>query len=562
MLNHRYQLGYGTINLCGQANAAPIIEAVTGQVLTPLQVGQQTGTADGSFTSFAELIMILDHFGVPVTWDDYERPATIEWHRAVLARGAAAITLVDYRKLTNKAPGFTGYRYAHFVTPVRIEGDTVWLHDTLKQVGPTMEPLASFTAAINSPSLYRAKVGEDEDGHPIYEDRANMPNQALAVEGVMQAAGGIAGINLDYRNPVGSPAAAKLKGFRYARFPYNVSNGTGSQDLNEAASVYGPRIDELRAAGIASIIVLNHQTWGEEQGFNWKQMSDADWDRFIDGFVYVVGRIAQRHADKGIVWQIGNENDNDDVSNVASVYIPPDIYGKMFSEAYNVIKSVDPTSRVIVGGLVTGPGKGKAYFNAAKIAIHDGIGIHLYGVGAGGLYNQFGAVESQLAEWRTLNQPLWVTEFGVLEKPNEPVERVAAYASAFMKACAGKVQAACWYGWGEGMHNGYGVENAGVIRQPLFNALTASQSTPPTQPSTKARPYLMVAGLKPGWILNVRTRPTTSAPAIAQLKNGSLIKPLDETLNDGVNVWAEIELPDGKTGWASTNAAGELSVKL
>lgn len=558
MLNHRYQLGYGTNNLCGQANAAPIIEAVTGQVLTPLQVGQQTGTADGSFTSFAELIQILDHFDVPISWNDYERPATIDWHRAVLARGAAAITLVDYRKLTNKAPGFSGYRYAHFVTPVRIEGDTVWLHDTLKPVGPTMEPLASFMAAINSPSLYRVKVGEDEDGNPIYEDRANMPNQALAVEGVMQAARGISGINIDYRNPNGRPAASKLKGFDYARFLYNVSNGTGSQDLNEAASVYGPRIDELHAAGITPIIVLNHQTYGEGQGFNWNQMSGGDWARFIDNFVYVVGRIAQRHADKGIVWQVGNEHDQ---SSEASVFIPPDVYGRLFRESYAVIKSVDPTGLVIVGGLVTGPGKGKAYFNAAKIVLHDGIGVHLYGVGAGGLYNQFGSVESQLAEWRTLNKPLWVTEWGVLDRYDEPVERVAQYASAFLKACAGKVEVASYFAWGR-MHNGYPVEVDGVIRQSLFNALTAAQSAPPTQPGTKVRQYLPVVGLKPGWILNVRAQPTTSAPAIAQLKNGSLIKPLDETLNDGTNIWAEIELPDGRVGWTSTNAAGELSVKL
>lgn len=561
MLSHRYQLGYGTNNLCGQANAAPIIEAVTGRVLTPLQVGQQTGTADGSFTSFAELVDILEHFNVPITWNDYQRPATIEWHRAVLAAGSVAITLVDYRKLTNKAPGFSSYKYAHFVTPVHIEGDTVWLHDPLKTIGPTKEPLESFIAAINAESLYRVKVDEDEDGNPIYEDRANMRNQALEVRNVLQAASGINGINLDYRNPIGRPAASKLTGFNYARFLYNVSVGTGSQDLNEAAAVYGPRIDELHAAGITPIIVLNHQTYGEGQGFNWNQMSPTDWQRFIDNFDYVIGRIAQRHADKGIVWQIGNENDQ---SSEASVFIPPDVYGRLFRGAYAVIKSVDPTSRVIVGGLVTGPGKGKAYFNAAKIVVHDGIGIHLYGVGAGGLYNQFGAVETQLAEWRALNQPLWVTEFGVLDRPGEPVDRVAAYASAFMRACAGKVQAACWYGWGEGMHNGYGVESGGVVRLPLFNALTAGTTAPttPTQPSVRQRPYLPVVGLNTGWTLNVRAQPTTGAPVIGQLRNGSLIKPLDETLNDGANIWAEIELPDGKTGWASTNAAGELSVKL
>jgi hypothetical protein len=194
MITHQRQTGW-TLNgkplrnLCGPANAAYAIQAVTGRLLTPKQVAVETGNADNTFTNFGELQAILEHYNIKAPSVIYQRPATIDWHRAILAAGSVAITLVDYRKLTNKAPGFASYRYAHFVTPVRIEGDTVWLHDPLRVDGPTPEPLTSFIAAINARSLYRSWVDdEDHENDGYYADFENYANQALEVRNAAVAA--------------------------------------------------------------------------------------------------------------------------------------------------------------------------------------------------------------------------------------------------------------------------------------------------------------------------------------------------------------------------------------
>jgi hypothetical protein len=194
MITHQRQTGW-TLNgkplrnLCGPANAAYAIQAVTGRLLTPKQVAIETGNADNTFTNFGELQAILEHYNIKAPSVIYQRPATIEWHRDILAAGSIAITLVDYRKLTNKAPGFASYRYAHFVTPVRITTDTVWLHDPLRTEGPTPEPLISFIAAINAKSLYRSWViDNDHENGGYYDDFENYANQALEIRNASIAA--------------------------------------------------------------------------------------------------------------------------------------------------------------------------------------------------------------------------------------------------------------------------------------------------------------------------------------------------------------------------------------
>jgi hypothetical protein len=353
----------------------------------------------------------------------------------------------------------------------------------------------------------------------------------------------IAGVNTDPRNPVGDPAASRLAGFTYARFPYNVSNGTGSLDFEAAHQFYARRIDAYRAAGVTPLIIFTHQTWGEGQGegrdFIWRQMSAGDWDRYIAGLVNVIRRIAARFVGKGIVWQIGNENDNDDKDNVASVYMPPKYYGALFRLAYDAIKTADPSARVIIGGLVTGPGKGILYYNATGITQHDGIGIHTYGAGAGGLYGQHGTIEYQLGEWRKLGRPLWVTEFGVLNAPNEPAERVAAYAAAFMKACAGKAVAACWYGWGEGMHNGYGIENRGVVRQSLFEALMKPPA-PTVYTGLKPGKYMLINGS-----VNIRESSDADSRPVITVPLGAVIEVTGaEVTNEDDYGWQAVKYGD------------------
>ena len=81
----------------------------------------------------------------------------------------------------------------------------------------------------------------------------------------------------------------------------------------------------------------------------------------------------------------------------------------------------------------------------------------------------------------TANLPLYVTEWGVLDRQyfNE-TEAVTTYARQFMsvvEANRARVAAACWYGWGHGMDNGYGlVDFGGHPNQPLLRILLELQA--------------------------------------------------------------------------------------
>lgn len=376
-----------------------------------------------------------------------------------------------------------------------------------------------------------------------------------------------AGINVDYRNPAANPPAQALAGFRFARFVYNVSNGQGSQDFDAAHRLYGPHIDDLRAHGITPIVVINHQTIGEEykwrdvhgneRRFNWQRMSADDWEMWGNLLVNAIIQIARRYVGMGLVYQFLNEMDQ---PSVAAIFVPPEIYGPMFRRVREAIKAIDSTAKVIIGGLVSGPGAGINYYNAAKIQLHDGIGVHMYGVGAGGLYNQFGTIEEQLAPWLKLKRDIWLTEVGVTDRPNEPVERVAQYMRAIRNATDGKTVTLCYFAWGV-QHNGYPIEVNGTIRQPIIDALTggaAPNPQPEPIPGSISDEYLPVAGLTAR--LNVREQPTTAAAILTIIKNGDRIKPLPQFSLQGDDRWRKIELPDGRLGWAHTTAAGPLSV--
>lgn len=238
----------------------------------------------------------------------------------------------------------------------------------------------------------------------------------------------IAGVNLDYRNPVGSPSASQLAGFRYARFQYDVSGGTGSLDFEAAHRLYDPRIDALLAAGITPIIVATHRLRGEGRGFNWNRMSAGDWSRYTLELVEAIRLTAARYAGRGLIWQIGNEHDQ---ASEASIYMPPAMYGDLFNRAYRAVRSVDDTAAVITAGMVSGPASGAAYVRAAGIEVCFGVALHPYDAGAGGRFEVFAPIDAQLAAWEALSLPLWVTEFGVLDQPGAAVGEVAAMGRRF-----------------------------------------------------------------------------------------------------------------------------------
>lgn len=287
------------------------------------------------------------------------------------------------------------------------------------------------------------------------------------------------GMNLDMLHPLGRPDAARLKGVGWVRFAYNVSMGRGLTDLNTAYDLYAPHIERYRQAGLKVILVLSHQTYGEGAGYVWPYMTTPQWRELTARYADFARRIAGQYAGRGLVYQIWNEQDTAGV-NEASVPMPAADYGHLLGEATRAIRAADPLAVVITGGHVSGPGRGAPYASAALAAagvLPDGVACHSYGRGpAGSKYSPFGPVDDDVDAYGKVipGAPIWITEWGVLDYPDDPAGGVADYAAGFVERLkrlyAGKVAAAVWYAWADGMHNGYGlVDRQDRPKQPLYD---------------------------------------------------------------------------------------------
>lgn len=540
-MQHWSQLHWGVRNLCGQSCAAILVNAVKGREISPLAVGQQTNTADGSFTNFVELRAMLTHFGVVGT---YRQSATLQWHRDVLARGGRAVTLVDYRKIVNKAPGFAGYRYAHFVIPVAIDGERVWLHDPLRPDGPTWEPLASFEAAINARSLW---LWQDPDDPDNTEDRENMSNQALVVENVARRMGGV---NINPRDPKSRPAASRLAGLEYVRFAYLVTEA----GFDEAFRFYAKYIDEYRAAGLKVIVVVGHQFVGERiAGINWDEMntrgaSDPRWKELEDKFIDALHTLVGYFAGDGVYWQIWNEQDTpfDPAKPPKSaVPMPAGVWGRLMKRAHEVISTIDPSGAVVTGGFCSGEHGAVQYYNAAGKPPCDFFGFHAYGEGAGGHYAIYGTLTGALAVLKPLGKRVLLTEVGVLNFHQDPASKVGAYASALIDDAAksGVADGVVWFAWAyRQTDDSYGVlDGSGNVIQPIWSALTKpvdAGASAPTRTALAAGTYKLEYTT---W-LNLRASASTTSAIVGRVNPGDVVEVTSVSgEDDGTYLWQSVK---------------------
>ncbi len=291
------------------------------------------------------------------------------------------------------------------------------------------------------------------------------------------------GVNLDMLHRLGKPDAARLKGLGWVRFAYSVSMDRGSTDLEAAYRFYAPFIERYAKAGLKVIVVFTHQTFGEGQGYVWPDMDLGRWRDLIGKYSDFCRRIAQRFAGKELVtaYQIWNEQDTAGFGE-AAVSMPASVYGIMLGEAIRAIRSADSKVSIITGGHVGGPTRGSAYAREALANMPsnvrpDGIGVHSYGRGTlGNMYSPFGAIDEDVDAYSRVlpGAPIWITEWGVLDRNNDPADGVSDYAISFVRRLktlyAGKVMTAIWYGWADSMHNGYGLVNTSdQPKEPLYS---------------------------------------------------------------------------------------------
>jgi murein DD-endopeptidase MepM/ murein hydrolase activator NlpD len=304
---------------------------------------------------------------------------------------------------------------------------------------------------------------------------------ALPVDSVLP------GVNLDPKHPLGKPTPARVQSLDWVRLVYKAVPTQGFPTMEDAHAFYDPVLSGYAGAGVGTVVVLTHQTFGEGAGFNWEDMYANDrgrWDDFIPPFVNAARSIAARYKNRGIVktYQIWNEQDTDPANGRAAVPIQAQDYAKLFTAAARAIREIDPAAKVISGGHVRGPVVGRQYAQTTLSflppdARPDGFAVHPYGrgaPGAGSRYAPFGLVDDEVnAYYPLLSAPVWFTEWGVLDKPGDSAADVAAYATGFLNHLklnfTHKVASAIWYAWADTMDNGYGlVNNADQPKQPLY----------------------------------------------------------------------------------------------
>lgn len=291
------------------------------------------------------------------------------------------------------------------------------------------------------------------------------------------------GVNLDVFHPLGKPSASRLGDMGWVRFGYNVSNMRGSEDIQAAFQRYLPYVEAYRDAGYRVIFTTSHQTYGEGKAefWPWSQMTDAKWRRLIGRFADMMAEIAAQWAPRELVaaWQIWNEPDS--LSGVASVPLSASNYGIMFEQVHRAIRSADSDVKIITAGFNSGPQRGSAYARQMLAMLPDeirpdGLAFHPYGRGVNGHphYAMFGHIDESVWAYSAVlpDKPLWITEWGVLDRPHDHPAQIARYATDLIhylkRQYPGRIAALIWYAWAQGMHNGFGlVDGAGNARPPL-----------------------------------------------------------------------------------------------
>jgi len=293
------------------------------------------------------------------------------------------------------------------------------------------------------------------------------------------------GVNLDALHPLGTPDANRLGDMGWVRFGYNVSNSIGSTDIVAAFNRYRPLAERYKRAGYKVAFTTSHQTYGEgiRNFWPWNQMTDEKWDQLIAVLNDMMAKIAKQWVLTGLVdvWQIWNEQDAGPNA-TSSAPMAAHNYAKMLRGNIQAIRSVDPNVTIITGGHTGGPGNGANYatqaINSLPVSLRpDGVALHPYGRGIypGPPYAIFGHIDESINAYSKVmpGKPVWITEWGVLDRSGDPAEYVTKYALDFIRHIKtnhpDKVATMIWYAWAESMHNGYGlVDRLSNPRSPLY----------------------------------------------------------------------------------------------
>jgi polysaccharide biosynthesis protein PslG len=222
----------------------------------------------------------------------------------------------------------------------------------------------------------------------------------------------------------------------------------GQYDFNPIDNL----INELRRSGISIDLALayghpDHSDGRAENGFPlppYTTEQQAAYGRFAQA-------VARRYRGPDIVYEIWNE------PNLALFWPPvPDVkaYGELLSQAARAIREVDPTAKIIPGGLANEnnpPAFLRALVESGSLRELDGITFHPYRR-EGPENSLYDIAEFESSAASRGDRPLWLNEWGYSESwfsklgPERSRERVSVVTARLMLTAAlAKAKAALVY---------------------------------------------------------------------------------------------------------------------
>jgi hypothetical protein len=314
---------------------------------------------------------------------------------------------------------------------------------------------------------------------PLFDTRLLAITWDLPTAGI---AGIDCGINIHPSGGFGYPIPPDLGQAKWVRFPFT-SSKRYFPNLEAAFRYYDPVINAYNRLGVNIVLVLNHETYGETEGWRWLSMNSAQWSAFTDQFTPIIERVAAHYGERIAAYEIWNESDAEK-GDPAAVAIPPRDYAHLLEGSAQAIRRVAPAVRVLMGGLLDPNG---VYLRRVLLALGgylpvDGIAIHPYGRGApldDSIFAQFGDISEVIEAYNRVapGVPLWITEIGALGD-NDPSRwgEAASYMNRLYgylrEVHAEQVDVIIWYAWSDEMHgsqrtNGL-IDKNGQPKSPLY----------------------------------------------------------------------------------------------
>lgn len=306
-------------------------------------------------------------------------------------------------------------------------------------------------------------------------------------------------LNIDVKNPKGNPDVSELKelGVEMVRYTF-YDKSPGDTIDPSAADLYRKKAEDLKKAGIGSLVILTYDTYPNRPDPN---AHDDAYNAYIDNFARRSGQIAKLLADLKPAFQVWNEPDHP----IHPGYVPTlseTVYARMQQRTYEAVKNVDSNLLVVTGGLSQGnPSWLSRVIQKAGGTLHaDIVAFHPYGQRpepnwpdpnwafgyVGGLINGYYKAGK--------SHPLWITEMGIKEADlgndrQKCGEFLRRYYKTIANSYADRVQELMWFCYSDGMVPTFGLKDEALNPKPIYNAFKqAVQERPAPAPKPEPKP--------------------------------------------------------------------------